>query len=149
MAIIRNIYLPDEINDSLKLEENASGLIVELLKKHYNIKEEKEKSIEEREKEIEQARTDFLLRYEADKEKFKEQYKYKRANELTEEEKKQRASNLKLERTRDIQNFVKYLINREFTDMELHEYLIGLEKGLYMNIASYLEEKGINYNTIK
>lgn len=143
MATIRTIYLPDEINERLKLEENASGLIVELLTKHFNIKAEQKKNLEDREKEIEEARENYMLKYEREKEELLEKLRYKRANELTEEQKIERKKNQTLEKIQSIQEFVKYLIGREFTDLELHEYLIGTESGTYKNIASFLEEKGI------
>lgn len=143
MATVRTIYLPDEINEKLKYEENASGLIVELLTKYYNVKIEEKKTLQDREKEIEEARIQFLLKYEEDKKKLKEKLEQERIKELTDEQKIERKKNQKIEMIKSIQGFVKYLINRELTDAELQDYLIGLENGLYVNIASFLEEKVI------
>lgn len=141
--INRTITLPEEINEKLKYEENASGLITELLTKYYNVKIEEKKTLQDREKEIEEARIQFLLKYEEDKKKLKEKLELERARELTEQQKIERKQNQKIEMIKSIQGFVKYLINRELTDAELQDYLIGLENGLYVNVASFLEKKGI------
>ena len=36
MSFVRNIYFQDDLTEYLKKEENVSGLINELLRKHFN-----------------------------------------------------------------------------------------------------------------
>jgi uncharacterized small protein (DUF1192 family) len=48
----RYIYIQDELNNRLKEEDNASALISELLREHYQLKDARELSPEELDKRI-------------------------------------------------------------------------------------------------
>lgn len=78
---MRTIYIDEEINGKLKIEDNASGLIEELLRQHYDLKVLEEhapspEQISEQEIELQKKAEDLNLQVEELKKKKEEAVDY-------------------------------------------------------------------------
>lgn len=123
----KTISIPWEVNEKLKLEANASGLISELLIKHYAIDPSVNIDIQETEDKINN------LKHQVETAKF--------AKEEEERDKQEAEDLIKKKREEKIANFIKSvkdLYEQDITEQDAIEYL----DGDYENINQYAREKG-------
>ena len=137
----RYIYLQDELNNKLKVEENASALIQRLLYEHYKFsKVETMEEIEEAEKQIQNKRAKLNQELVEEENSIitKKEIKVK---EIEFEEKKQELTEKqKAEKRESIKQYFKLFTQREITEAELDDYMQRLEDQTITGLGEYIEE---------
>lgn len=138
---VKTIYLPDELCLKLKEEQNASGLIANLLFDYYKTKipktiEELEREIREKENNLITIKTIKQKEIETIEGKKKELEQQEKTEKEIKEEQEQK---LNQKRENIIKEF-KSELQREPTEKEINNYLLRIEQGEKINIYTYIEE---------
>ena len=141
----RYISLSDDLNERLKLEENASRLIQELLTKHYNSLASPKDKLEELKSEIE------IKTKEAEKLNSKVLEIEKRKDEYIQEEIKKVEKEPNWERTRILQRELinNYLIDKDKKEEVFEDFFNLLREGRVKNMVDYMDSKGIKRKELK
>jgi hypothetical protein len=139
----RYISLPDELNDKLKLEENASGLITKLLIDHYSLVTSPIEKLEEVKREIEkrsqeanslQIKIDEMQRR---KDEIVEQELQKETNKEDSEEVWERRKRLQREA------FNNYEVEKDKAEELFLEFFNLLREKKVSNIIEFMQSKQI------
>jgi len=136
----RYIYLPDELNEKLKAEANASGLIQSLLFEHYKFsKSETIESLEAKEAEIKAKRDALNKALEAEESQIvtKKEIIEKEIEKIqTKQERDQEKFEAKKQSAKE---YFKIFTQREMTDAEAEEYMEMLEQERIQSLGEYIE----------
>ena len=138
----RYIYLSDEINNKLKLEENASNLIVTLLTQHYEKQETPQEKLSTIQTDIDQKQKELEYTLEEIKqiEARKEEELNKMANrEIPEDIIKQRWERMRLVQ-REAFNY--WDIPTDLIETEFNEFLELLRNQKIGNMVVFMNSKG-------
>jgi hypothetical protein len=149
----RYIYLPDELNNKLRNEENASGLIQELLTRHYSISiklPEKKEIIEQNILNL----TKEAVKIEQEIKDMDEiELKLRRErDEVIRQEKERKYSDPKYwERIKVMMRslFSKYDIEKGSFEPFLEEFMTLLQEKKIKNAEEFMELKGIKKKEVK
>jgi hypothetical protein len=139
--INRTICLPEELNEKLKKEENASALISQLIEKYYKLNVNKIDEIEERQKQIEEERKKFQEKYSEDYAVLENRKQIIKKEAETEEQVREKAKRMREEKINNILDYFQELTKREMTKEELSDYLFRLENEPKFNMWRFVEEK--------
>ena len=135
------ISIPHELNEKLKSETNASGLIAKLLIEHYKFSSENVKDIEAQQEELKSKEMKLLERLEEDFNKLEnKKILIKKQTEAIEnlEEKNQKK---KLEMVENIRKSYLELTEKDMSDETLEEYIKKLRMGEVKSIFQFIEEE--------
>ena len=143
--INKTISIPEEVNNKLKTEENASALITKLLIQHYKYNIDSIDELKERLDVLNKNKQELLSNLDMEQEQIiaKKEILEKQI-ELTIKEKEDKEKKT-LAKEESIMKTFKDFAGRDITREELNEYQERLifEKGF--NLFRYLDEKGITY----
>lgn len=135
------ISLSYELNEQLKKEENASGLISELLTQYYRLNVNKIEDIEARQKEIESERQKFTEKYSDDFATLEKRKQLIKKEVETLEQLKERQKKRREEQVKSILDWFKSLMDREMSNEELSEYLLRYDTEPGFNMYKFVDEK--------
>ena len=136
----RVISLSEELNEELKKEENASGLIAELLTKYYKTNVKNIPDIEERQKQIEEERRKFQEKYSEDYAILEKRKQLIKQEVETLEQLRERQKKRREEQVKSIIDWFKVLVGREMSNEELSEYLLRYENEAGFNMYKFVDE---------
>ena len=134
------IYISDELNEQLKKEENASGLISQLLTQYYKLNVNKIEDIESRQKSIEEERKKFQEKYSEDYAILENRKQIIKKEVETLEQLKERQKQRREEQIKGILDWFKSLVGREMTNEELSNYLFRYDNEPGFNIYKFVDE---------
>ena len=134
------ISIPYELNEKLKNEENASGLITQLLEKYYKTNVKSVPEIESRQRQIEEERRKFQEKYSEDYAILENKKQVIKKEVESEEEIKERQRKKRTEMINNILNSFKEEVGREMSKEELSGYLERFEHEKGFNFFVYLDE---------
>jgi len=140
MSNTRMIYISDELNEQLKKEENASGLISQLLTQYYKLNVNKIEDIESRQKSIEEERKKFQEKYSEDYAILENRKQIIKKEVETLEQLKERQKQRREEQIKGILDWFKSLVGREMTNEELSNYLFRYDNEPGFNIYKFVDE---------
>jgi hypothetical protein len=134
------ISLSFELNEKLKQEENASGLIVSLLEQYYKTNVKSISEIESRQKAIEEERKKFQEKYSEDYATLENRKQLIKKEVESEEESKEKIRRLREEKIKNILDFFSIEMGREMTKEELSDYLYRLDNEKGFNFFTFIDE---------
>lgn len=136
----RYIYLPDELNNRLKQEENVSALIVNLLTKHYRYNVEEKGLILENINKIDYEREKYIQQLENEKIEFQKKLLEisKKEQEKIDEENKLKSRKERIYSSRN--QYFKEVTGRDMTSEE-HEEFNERFQHENINIFEFAKEK--------
>jgi len=136
----RTISLSEELDEQLKKEENASGLIAQLLTQYYKLNVNKIEDIETRQKSIEEERKKFQEKYSEDYAILENRKQIIKKEVETLEQLKERQRTRREEQVKSILDWFKSSVGREMTNEELSNYLFRYDNETGFNMYKFVDE---------
>jgi hypothetical protein len=136
----KTISIPEYINDKLSQEENASGLITQLLIEYFKTNVKSISEIEARQEQIEKERKEFVEKYSEDYATLEKRKQVIKQEVETEEQTKERMEKKREAKINNILNLFKDETGKEMSKEELTEYLERFENEKGFNIFKYIDE---------
>jgi len=160
MGIIKSIYLPEELYEKLKFEKNLSGLIISLLNKHLNLKDneienKKEDLIQEKRKNLLESLEDLKAKekyhielLEKQKNQIESQIKGEEAKLKFEDEMQEKQNKENQEFKESIFKNYKYFSGQDMTEEQFQKFKL-LWEDEKIGIVEFADKEIKTNNNIK
>ena len=135
----RYIYLADELNNKLKLEENASRLICNLLQDYYENQRLSYSKVEEVPSKLVELEQQLIKEREKYSKVIEERQKEEELKELDEEKKKEKEDKFRS----NFENNFTEIVKREPTQEEFERFKDDWDNDRFSNLYSWLENRGL------